>query len=374
MAPETLAGPKTVPTDDNIVALSLQLEELRSEKTLDKGKYPEGQPTDATRALLEYQSELAGCLQTLTDLKLAHSIAYAVETDGPVIASLMSIEVQAEEDRKTALQISTDDPDLESPVSPPSYEEIEPAKSFMNQQMQQLNGLPWDTSRVFSDDCSTQASVDKDDEEPLSLKSSQACTYTKRQQAALEALRSHDIACCACSEQFRPGDVFRLECNDVFCRTCLKKVIQLAMQDKSNFPPRCHRLALSRDIISSLLSQQELVDFHNTEIEVSCTVKTYCSNASCGRFIPPAQIVADRAHCTLCGSSTCTNCNNEYHDDDCPEDPLLQATLALATEQKWQRCFSCRAVVILAKACNHITLVLPRIVTPGRLSSSLISD
>lgn len=354
---EPLVKPTVLPAtslDDEIAALALQLEELRSEDVFDKGKYPEGQPPDATRALLDYQAEIATCLQTFTDLKLAHSIAHAVATDGSVIANLISIEVQAEDDRKNALQVSTDDPELESPAAPPPYEEIEPTRSFMLKQKQYINGPLWDTSSVFGDAWGTQASDNEYNEEPSALKGPQALTYTNHQQAALKAFGVSDTACCACSEHFRSSDVFRLKCNDVFCRTCLMKVIKLAMQDKSVFPPRCHRQALSRDIICLLLSEQELEDYSNAEIEVSCAIKTYCSNASCGRFVPPAQIIADRAYCTRCESSTCTNCKNKFHHDDCSEDPSLQATLALAADQKWQRCFSCRAVVMLAKACNHI--------------------
>lgn len=108
-------------------------------------------------------------------------------------------------------------------------------------------------------------------------------------------------------------------------------------------------------MISCLLSEEELETFEDTEVEVSSGVKTYCSNVSCGRFIPPAQITADRAHCVRCGSSTCTNCKNDFHEDDCPDDLLLHATLELAADQKWQRCFACGAIVILAQACNHIT-------------------
>lgn len=122
MNSKTLAVPTAQPADgldNDILAIALQLEELRSKESLDKGKYPEGQPPDATRALQEYQMELATHLQTLTDLKLAQSIAHVVDTDdpdtygpdtdGPVIANFISIKIQVKEDRKATLQISTDD-------------------------------------------------------------------------------------------------------------------------------------------------------------------------------------------------------------------------------------------------------------------------
>lgn len=270
------ATPPAVPAawDDEIVALTIQLEQLKTECAHDNGKYTEGQPPDTMRALLEQQMELASCLQTLNDLKLAHSIAHAVDTDALVIADLLSIETQANEDRRTALQLSTDDPELESPAAPPPYEEVESTQKFQSLVHTGNGALP-------------------------AADEARALTYAQHQGAVIEAFSSRSTTCCACSEHFRPGDVFRLQCNDTFCRPCLTRVIQLAMHDKSIFPPKCHREAIPRAIICDLLSAHELDDFENTAIEVSCADKTYCSNNACGRFIAPAQITADRARCSV---------------------------------------------------------------------------
>lgn len=341
--------------EDEIVALTLQLEELRDRDVFHKGKYPEGQPPDATRALLEYEIEIVTCLQTMTDLKLAHSIAHAVDTDGPIIETLISVESQAEEDRRVAIQKSTDDPELVSPLTPPPFAEIGPIPPFKVDYQQYMPGSQWDISTVFDDDSTTQLAEDEDHGEQSAYRDSQAMTYTKRQAAALDTLGSLDSECCACSERLRPFNALRLECNDVFCRACLIRVIMVSTQDKSTFPPSCCRRAIPQATLQGLLSEQELQDFKDTEIEVSCAIKTYCSNSSCGKFIPPAQITADRAHCLRCGSLTCTHCKNATHDNDCPEDDALKATLTLAADEGWQRCFSCQAVVMLAKACNHMT-------------------
>lgn len=356
--------PNTI--DDVILALELQLEELREDDSCDKGKYPEGQLPDSTRAVREYQAEVAACLQRLTDHKLAHSIAHAVATDGPVIASLMDLEAQDEEDRRAALQTSIDDPELKSPATPRPCEldgtgEGSSTRAFMQTQKNYYSkGPSWGSSlvRVLGDNWGFQTTDDESDERATS--SSQAWrkspppAYTKHQEKVLKTFSSPGLTCCACAGQFRPTDVFRLDCGDVFCRACLKKLIKTSIQDMTMFPPKCHRRPISDQIVRGLLSAQELEEFRNREVEASCSVKTYCSNTSCGRFIPPAQIRADRADCDRCGTSTCTNCRNKYHTDDCPKDLALQATLALADAKKWQRCFSCRAVVMLAKACNHV--------------------
>lgn len=350
-------SPAVVPAnslDDDIFALTLQLEELTGGDSCDTGKYREGEPPDATLALKEYQIEVAMCLGILTDLKLARSIAHAVAIDGPIISNLVDMENQAQDDRRAALQASIDDPELESPATPPPCEDIGLAQSLMLTKEHYNKDLQWDTISDLGDDWNFQASDNECDGERSSWMGSNLLTYTRHQETAFKTFGSPGITCCVCSERFRPGDVLRLECNDVFCRTCLREFIMTTIQDKSLFPPKCHNRALSRKVVSCLLSEEELENFESTEVEVSSGVKTYCSNVSCGRFIPPAQIIADRADCIRCGSSTCTNCKGEFHENDCPEDPLLQLTLKLADDQKWQRCFQCGAIVDLTKACNHI--------------------
>lgn len=347
MSTTTLSAPRGhLPKglDDEITALALQLEEILDFNAHDKGKYKEGQPPDATQAMLEYQNEVATYLQTLNDLKLAHSIARAVDADGLVISSFINVEVQAEEDRRTAIRVSTDDPDLEAPSEPPPYQETDPTQLFILKHNNHTVESQWDTGRGLGGDG-----------EPDGVDEPHESTYIKRQQAPLEAFSSPSSTCCACTENFRIGDTFRLECNHIFCRACLTKVIKVSMQDKASFPPTCCRKMIPLDMICSVLSEEEMEDFRMTEIEVSCTVKIYCSNAFCTKFIPPSQIIADRAHCTRCGSATCTHCLNTFHDNECPEDHSLQATLDFAADQKLQRCSGCRAIVMLAKGCNHIT-------------------
>lgn len=237
---------------------------------------------DSTRAMQDFQIEVAKCLQTLADMKLAHSIAHAVATDGPVIANLIGIEVQAEQDRKVALQTSIDDPELESPADPPpKYEDVAPSTNT-NVVVQY-----WE----FQDTINEGATSSRDSQGP---------TYSKCQETALKTFSSPSMICCTCYEHFRPSDAIRLKCNDIFCRQCLRGLVLTSLEDKTLFPPKCHREALSQQMIAGLLSQDELADFKDTEIEMSCSNRTYCSNSKCGKFIPPPNITADRASCARC--------------------------------------------------------------------------
>lgn len=217
------------------------------------------------------------CLQRLTDLRLAHSIAHAVATDGPVISCFLDVEVQAQEDRRAAVQTSIDDPELESPATPPlAYEDAADAtpELLMLAQTQYLykGSQPRDASSVLGDDWDFFSPPD--DESDGEAASSSSSSYTKRQEMVLRTFNSAGITCCACAEHFRPTDVFRLECGDVFCRDCLRRVIMTSMEEKTMFPPKCHRQAFPQQIICRVLSAEEMDDFRNTEIEVACPVKT----------------------------------------------------------------------------------------------------
>ena len=306
--------------DDEITALALQLEEINYNDEKQKGKYPADNPPDIELAFSTFQAEILAHIGFLSDLKLARSIAHAVDTDGQVIADITRGEAQAQQDRRLAFQISGDDPQLEAP-SP--YTEVD-----------------------FN--ISTNISTQEDNIGP-------SMTYAERQGEALEKISLTESQCCVCCNHFRSYEIIRLQCEDLYCTDCLKGLFMRATKDQTLFPPRCCRQQIPLLLIAAELSADELDVFNSAEIEFSTKDRTYCCNVDCGRFIPPSQIRADRAECDRCSSATCAMCKNAFHRDDCAADPSLQATLALATSQGWQRCFTCGALIELNVGCYHMT-------------------
>ncbi|KAF2197062.1 ariadne RING finger [Delitschia confertaspora ATCC 74209] len=180
--------------------------------------------------------------------------------------------------------------------------------------------------------------------------------YAERQAKALGILASSEaLECCSCRDHFGLNSVVRLDCMDLYCIDCLKGLFMQSIKDFSLFPPRCCGKHIPLALITKQLAVEELDDFHLAEAEFESRDKTYCSNAECGRFIPPTRIRADRGECDRCGADTCTLCKNAFHTNDCPADPALQATLDLAAHQGWRRCFACRALVEISTGCNHMT-------------------
>ncbi|KAF2812467.1 uncharacterized protein BDZ99DRAFT_439618 [Mytilinidion resinicola] len=303
--------------DDEIMALALQLEEIDIHSKGQKGKHKACSPPDIDVAFSAFQAELQQAIGLLEDLKCAHSIALAVDTDSQLIREIAQEEAQGERDRRLALQLSGQNPDL-ALDAPPPYEE----------------------------------GSQEDDAGP-------SMTYAERQRTVLEKLplRSRDkwLQCIACIDKFPPHEIVHAPCGTIYCTDCMKTLFMKSAKDQSLYPPSCHRQEIPLTLIAWKMSSEELAQFNTAAIEFSTLDRTYCSNLPCGKFISPDHIVAGRATCEHCGEETCAYCKHGSHTGDCPEDRELQATLELAEGMRWRRCYNCRNMLELRSGCYHMT-------------------
>jgi len=347
------ASDQSLLLDDEIAALTLQLEEIGINQGNGKGKYPVGRQPDNEVAAGSFQAEILAHLTFLKDLQLAHSIARAVDTDAQAIAELAQPEEQAREDRLHAIRLGNEThEDASSTGFPIGY-------SSRNEQ-------------AFSNAGIQSIILDGSDDEPDDeSQAGPSVAYANRQARAFD--KFHDEHQCAvCFEEYRITSMFSLSCGDWYCVDCLKTLFLNATTDETLFPPRCCRQLIPLEYIQRELSINELRAFRDSEIEFSTHDRTYCSNLRCGKFIPPVDIAGDRAECPRCFDITCTACKAAFHEgNDCPADLALQATISLAHAQGWQRCYACRAMVELDYGCNHMTRVFP---FPPHLYNSLTSN
>ncbi|KAE8140870.1 hypothetical protein BDV38DRAFT_279846 [Aspergillus pseudotamarii] len=320
-------------TDDEAVGLLHQLEEIDLFDGKQKGKGRADEPLDIDLALTAFRHEVQAHIGFLNDLKLAHSIAHAGYMDSPAIACITQGELQAQRDRRLAITISADDPELRN--HPPGA---------MHNQSHELH--------IPKDPLSGEGHFDRDPDED---KGGPSKTYAERQKEAMEKLSRPKLQCCTCFENFESSDITHLPCGDFYCTDCLKSLFMRATKDEQLFPPRCCRQHIPLSLIAQQMTTEEKDAFQSAEIEFSTANRTYCSNTDCGRFIIPSNILSYEAKCQYCGSLTCTMCKSACHFDDCPEDTALQGTLELATNQGWQRCFSCKTMVELTTGCYHMT-------------------
>jgi hypothetical protein len=92
--------------DDQSLALQLQLEEIDSQLERQSGKWAEDSPPDFALAFNDFEAELKWAIVLVEDLKFAHSIAIAVDSDAVAIEELRVEETQSVQDRDFALTAS----------------------------------------------------------------------------------------------------------------------------------------------------------------------------------------------------------------------------------------------------------------------------
>ncbi|KAB2104001.1 hypothetical protein AG0111_0g7281 [Alternaria gaisen] len=325
--------------DDELTALTLQLEELGVYSEAKKGKHPIDQPPDIEVAYSRFQIELQAYEDFLADQKLAQSIGAAVHSDSVVIEDLTSQDVQAREDRRFALELSSNDPEIEAP--PLSVHD-------------HLQGEVHDWMSAVSGNIAAASVVEFSDDE---TEAGPAMSYVERQADTIKKL-STEFNCCTCYDRFPRASMVTAKCGDRYCVDCMKGLFMRSTKDESLYPPRCCKQKIPLDLIARHMEPNELATFELAIVEYATQKKTYCSNHDCATFIVPDSIEPDtnRAMCPKCGAETCAICNNEFHAGSaCPDDPLLRQTRELAREMGWQTCNACYREVDLRIGCNHIT-------------------
>ncbi|CAE6999789.1 hypothetical protein P3342_001087 [Pyrenophora teres f. teres] len=176
--------------DDEIVALSLQLEEISYREETNKAKYTADKVPDLEIAYASYLAEIEAYLAFLKDVKLAHSIASAVDADAEAIAELAQVEEQAQQDRRVAVQMSSDDPDLEAP---PPYAEVARDDSIEDDEViRRITAL---------------LSSEHDAHDALENEPGPSVSYTQRQADAMGKLARNQFECIACRDEFRFADI-----------------------------------------------------------------------------------------------------------------------------------------------------------------------
>ncbi|KAI0997992.1 hypothetical protein K3495_g10199 [Podosphaera aphanis] len=345
---ESSATTPKLPFDDDIFALSLQLEEIETQHLVRKGKWSETSPPDTVVALLDFEKELVNAIQRIEDKKRAHSIAKAVEDDAAILQLLNNEEVQASRDRQIALTSQDDDTQ--------NFDESSINKSIVADE--NTAWLSWSELDFNKDpEFSVAPDVESICESLTSSFVGPSVPYVQRQKLALDQLPNRMLECSVCIDKFYPHKAVRLECTDghIYCKACLKHRFILSITDETLFPPKCCGNLIPISLVEDVMTPDESKRFYEAEEEYSTLNRVYCSRPSCGRFISPKFVVNDLAHCNDCDHETCIHCKREAHIGECPADEALQSFMAYASEQHWKRCFKCQAMVERLHGCNHMT-------------------
>ncbi|CAN9435911.1 unnamed protein product [Alternaria alternata] len=257
--------------DDELAALTLQLEELGVYSEAKKGKHPIDQPPDIDVAYSKFQIELQAYEDFLADQKLAQSIGAAVHSDSVVIEDLTSQDFQAREDRRFALELSNNDPEIEAP--PLSMHD-------------HLRGEVHDWMSTVSGNIAAASVVGFSDDE---TEAGPAMSYVERQADTIKKL-STEFKCCTCYDRFPRASMVTAKCGDRYCVDCMKGLFMRSTKDETLYPPRCCKQNIPLDLIARHMEPSELATFELAIVEYATRKKTYCSNHDCATFIVPDRI------------------------------------------------------------------------------------
>ncbi|KAK0117546.1 hypothetical protein ONS95_011884 [Cadophora gregata] len=323
--------------DSECVALALQLEEIEAQRELQSGKWPEDNPPDFVLAFDNFEAEMRNMLFLIEDLRFAHSIAIAVDSDAVAIEELRVEELQSARDRELAISLNPDgslpSQDIISIPEMPTIEE---------------ESVSWDhvlratEASTFSDQSST-------------IIAGPSTHYTHRQNIVLEHMSQLKVECSVCGDAFHPHATMRLACTDIYCKPCLKSFFLRVTKDESLFPPTCHREAIDFSLIETSFTVEELTAYRNAELEFTSTNRVYCASSECAKFIPLSHRTTDRASCEACGAGTCMHCKGLAHDGSCPSEESRQSLIDFAADRGWQSCFGCGEMVARDDGCDHMT-------------------
>lgn len=323
--------------DDESFALALQLEEIEAQRELQSGKWIEDSPPDYVLAFDDLEAEIRKAVLMIEDLKFAHSIAKAIDSDALAIEDSWAEETQAVQDRDFALSLNED--------------ENLPFQDFTD--LPELSHLgaesvDWDhvlratkVSTCSNKSCSTVAGP--------------STHYTLRQKAVLEHLPQLKVECSVCGECVHPHLTVRLACNDIYCKSCLKSFFLRVAKDETLFPPKCHHELIDISTIEADFTMEELTAYRSAEQEFTSTDRVYCADPACAKFVPLPQRTADRASCEACSAGTCMHCRGLAHEGGCPADKARQSLIDFADKQGWKPCFGCGEMVFRYEGCDHMT-------------------
>ncbi|KAL6872613.1 hypothetical protein HDV57DRAFT_253275 [Trichoderma longibrachiatum] len=166
------------------------------------------------------------------------------------------------------------------------------------------------------------------------------------------------VECVSCLDDVPVKETVKVPCHS-YCRDCFIRLVTAAVQNEQQWPPKCCLNQIPFKTVLENIPKDLEKTFHerSSEWEIPVSERVYCHSPGCGVWIKPGRISLARrqARCEQ-GHVTCTICRGQAHgNDECPQDQDLHLTNALAEEEGWKHCYSCRALVEHKQACQHMT-------------------
>lgn len=210
-------------SDDESFAFQLQLEEIEAQRERQTGKWTEDNPPDLRLAFDDFEAELQKAIVLVGDLKFAHSIAKAVDSDAAAIEELKAEETQSVQDRDFALSLD------EGGNPPPRDLTASPETSRLG-----IEAVDWSDVIRYTE--ASTLSVESD-----STMAGPSAPYAQRQKALLEHLPQVKVECSVCGDSIRPLVTVRLACGDIYCRPVPQGLLFASDQGRKPVPTKVSR-------------------------------------------------------------------------------------------------------------------------------------
>ncbi|KAI9778049.1 MAG: hypothetical protein M1835_005083 [Candelina submexicana] len=167
--------------------------------------------------------------------------------------------------------------------------------------------------------------------------------------------------CPFCFDNLKNAEHIEVECGHVLCRGCTNTFFEHAINNESQFPPKCCDCTIPLETAAPFLDASLIQRYHSKDLEYSTTNRLYCAEPNCLAFIGPnligrKDLVGQEtlALCSQCETVTCGACRTVRHEGECELDAQTEEVLQLGETEGWQRCFRCRHLIAISYGCNHM--------------------
>ncbi|OAL30792.1 hypothetical protein AYO22_01412 [Fonsecaea multimorphosa] len=106
--------------------------------------------------------------------------------------------------------------------------------------------------------------------------------------------KATQLECTSCFEEISETETSKLPCNHSYCKPCLTTLITTALQNESNFPPKCCLTEIPLQTVLSSLNakQRETYKEKAAEYAIAPQERWYCPNTKCLKWIPPSKYMS----------------------------------------------------------------------------------
>ena len=302
----------------------------------------------AELALQMYMEDLRTCDATLSDRKMAQSVATAVLRDGALIHRAYEKERQIARDRELATTLTdyTGTAMIGTLAENAQQDEVD----IWSDPELLAKAAAIYMSKPGPSSSRAAVTTESDSDDTATIAESSAWAASRDTSDTLPV--GHCVICGDDKEFF---DVARVSCGHEYCRDCLAELFRHSMRDESLFPPRCDGQVIPLAQVRLFVPSDLAKEFESKARELSTKNRTYCHEPTCSTFIDGNAINDEVGTCSKCRKTTCVTCKAPSHSGDCPEDTALTQLKQTADVEQWQRCYACSRFVQLETGCNHMT-------------------